>query len=136
MKYISLLLSIVLGGCGHISIPVDSGSYQDKTGIVVTASHLKEQTFLYLNDGLQVMLNDSDPELIPWGEFIFIEREAGFQRIRAWYNYTGKSGEVNDCVILTDGGVLLLEYQAPFTSLQDGKIAWQSLTPEVPVSKC
>jgi hypothetical protein len=136
MKNIVLLLSIALVGCGHMTIPVDSAKYQGQTGILVTASHLKEQTFLYLNDGLQVSFNGAEPRTVPWGESVFLDLEPGSQELSAWFNYTGKSGKATDCVNLAEGEVFLLEYKTPFTMFQSGEMAWKNLTSDIPVPKC
>lgn len=136
MKNLALFLSIALAGCGHMSIPVDSSTYQGQTGIVVTASHLKEQTFLYLNDGLQVSINGAEPKTVPWGESIFLGLEPGSQELSAWFNYTGKTGKATDCVNLDEEEVFLFEYKTPFTMFQDGKTAWKNLTRDIPVPEC
>lgn len=137
MKCFILFLSLVgLSACGYMTINVDSSAYEGRTGIVVTASHLKEQTFLYLNQGVQISFSDSKTLVVPWGESKFIELVPGSHNYKIWFNYSGKSGFAQDCIIVSAGHTFLLEYKTPFTVGQGGKVQMKNLTINEPVQRC
>jgi hypothetical protein len=122
------LLLAFLSGCGHMDIKVDAGQYEGKTGVLVAASHLKEQTFLYLVSGVNISFDEKSAVVAPWGRATFIEMNEGKYNYKIWFNYMGaKTGSVQGCVRIRRNSIILLSYKAPFTMLESGNVQVSNL---------
>ncbi|HEX5355694.1 MAG TPA: hypothetical protein VFW93_05730 [Aquabacterium sp.] len=116
-------ISLVLAGCGHMNVPVTPERYQGRTGVVVTASHRLDQTFLYFVSGVKVSFDNQSPATVPWGEATFFDKTEGRHAYRIWYDYLGGgTGSVVGCVRIPKDGIVLIQYKTPYTALQGGEV--------------
>lgn len=116
-------LPLVLAGCGHMSVPVSAELYQGRTGVVVTASHRLDQTFLYFISGVNVSFDNQAPAPVSWGKATFFDKSEGRHAYRIWYDYLGGgTGSVVGCVRVPKDGVVLIQYRTPYTALQSGEV--------------
>lgn len=106
-----------------MDIKIDPDQYKNKEGVLVSASHLKEQTFLYLVKGARISFEGQPETIVPWGKPKFIELEAGTYDYEIWFNYVGaKTGKHRGCIEISEASTLLLEYKAPYLMIEGGEV--------------
>ena len=126
---VSVLSVVILTGCGHMNVHVDSSSYMEKQRVVVTSSHRKEQTFLYLTDGARIKIDGEDEEIIPWGTSKFIELDKGRHTYSLWFNYMGgKRGSKSGCLNIAEKSTVLIEYKTPYMLPSSGNVEVKGLS--------
>jgi hypothetical protein len=108
------LIALLLPGCAtpHRPIFVPPIDPQMEEGILITATHRQDQSFLYFIDGVSVKLNERNTVSVPWTFGRLFQLPPGTYRVEIWYDYFGmRANVITGCFVLNRSQVLQLRYE-------------------------
>lgn len=126
MRSFSFIAIFLLVGCMQNPIKESNIDLTEKQGVLLSASHQTFQTFLYFTKGATISFGGNKEVVSPWGKPVFINLNAGEHNFSIWYDYLGKSGVYNGCLVVSGDQVTKLRYKTPLVVSQKGIVSVES----------
>lgn len=124
MRLISLvIIGFLLTGCMQNPVRESNIDLSGKQGVLVSASHQSLQTFLYFTKGVKISFSENNSVAVPWGKATFINLEEGKHEFSIWFDYLGKSGQYNGCLVVDSNQVTKIRYKTPLVVAQKGIVS-------------